>query len=59
MILMMKSGEPMPEKNEDNDLGHELKYPHDLIDAISSNAILSNVSKIKERLNILKEVAKT
>ena len=49
--------ESLPEKNEDNDLGHELKYTRDLVDAVSSNAVLSNVPQIKERLNMLKEVA--
>ena len=49
--------ESLPEKNEDNDLSHELKYTRDLVDSVSSNAVLSNVPKIKERLNMLKEVA--
>ena len=52
-----KVKESLPEKNEDNDLGHELKYTRDLVDAVSSNAVLSNVPQIKERLNMLKEVA--
>ena len=47
----------LPQKNEDNDLGHELGYTHALVDAVSSNAVLSNIPKIKERLNMLKEVA--
>ena len=47
----------LPEKNEDNDLAHELKYTRNLVDSVSSNAVLSNVPKIKERLNMLKEVA--
>ena len=42
--------------NEDNDLGHELEYTHSLLNAVSSNAVLSAVPKIKERLNMLKEV---
>ena len=34
-----------------------MKYTRDLVDSVSSNAVLSNVPKIKERLNMLKEVA--
>ena len=47
----------MPQKNEDNDLGNELEYTHALVDTVSSNAVLSNIPKIKERLNMLKEIA--
>ena len=49
--------ESLPKKNEDNDLGHELEYTRSLVNAVSSNTVLSNVPKIKERLNMLNEVA--
>ena len=52
-----KVKDSLPQKNEDNDLGNELKYTHTLVDAVSSNIVLSNIPKIKERLNMLKEVA--
>ncbi len=51
-----KMKDSLPAKNEDNDLGHELEYSHSLLNAVSSNAVLSAVPKIKERLNMLKEV---
>ena len=47
----------LPAKNEDNDLSHELEYTRSLVDAVSSDTVLSSVPKIKERLNMLKEVA--
>ena len=49
--------ESLPKKNEDNDLGHELEYTRSLVNAVSSNTVLSNVPKINERLNMLNEVA--
>ena len=52
-----KIKDSLPQKNDDNELAHELEYTHALVDVISSNTVLSNIPKIKERLNMLKEVA--
>ena len=46
----------LPEKNPDDDLEHELDYTKDLLNVVSSNQMLAEVPKIKERLNMLKEV---
>lgn len=46
----------LPLKNTDDDLEHELDYTKALLDAVGSNPSLSEVPKIKERLNMLKEV---
>ena len=46
----------LPEKNTDDNLEHELDYTKDLLDVVGSNPCLAEVPKIKERLNILKEV---
>ncbi|MDR0746196.1 MAG: IS1182 family transposase [Mediterranea sp.] len=46
----------LPVKNEDDDLEHELDYTRGLLDVISSNEMLINIPKVKERLNMLKEV---
>ena len=46
----------LPEKNTDDDLEHELDYTKDLLDVVGSNPCLAEVPKIKERLNMLKEV---
>ena len=46
----------LPAKNEDDDLEHELDYTRGLLDVISSNQMLINIPKVKERLNMLKEV---
>lgn len=45
----------LPNKNEDNDLAHELDYTKALLDTVSADIALINVPKIKERLNMLKE----
>jgi transposase len=45
----------LPDKNEDDDLKHELEYTVQLIDRIGKEEILINIPKIKERLNMLKE----
>lgn len=45
----------LPKKNEDDDLGHELDYTKSLIKAITQEDYLSNLPKVKERLNMLKE----
>lgn len=46
----------LPAKNTDDDLGYELDYTKDLLNVVSSNPALAEVPKIKERLNMLKEV---
>ena len=46
----------LPKKNTDDDLEHELDYTKDLLDVVGSNPCLAEVPKIKERLNMLKEV---
>lgn len=45
----------LPDKNEDDNLEHELDYTKALLDAVSADITLINVPKIKERLNMLKE----
>lgn len=47
--------ERMPEKNEDNDLEHELSYCGKLEKEIESDETLSLLPKVKEKLNLLKE----
>lgn len=46
----------LPNKNDDDNLEHELDYTRGLLKAVASNESLSNAPKIKERLNMLKEV---
>lgn len=46
----------LPKKNEDDNLEHELDYTHGLLKTVSSDETLSNLPKIRERLNMLKEV---
>ena len=46
----------LPKKNTDDNLEHELDYTKDLLDVVGSNPCLAEVPKIKERLNMLKEV---
>ena len=46
----------LPENNTDDDLEHELDYTKDLLNVVVSNLSLAEVPKIKERLNMLKEV---
>lgn len=48
--------ESLPEKNMDDDLEHEFDYTKELLDVVGSNPSLAEVPKIKERLNMLKEV---
>lgn len=45
----------MPEKNQDNDLEHELSYCQKLEEEIESDEALSSLPKVKEKLNLLKE----
>lgn len=45
----------LPDKNDDNDIEHELDYVRGLLRTVASNETFSNVPKIKERLNMLKE----
>ena len=45
----------IPEKNEDNDLEHELSYCSKLENEIASDEALSSLPKVKEKLNLLKE----
>jgi transposase len=45
----------MPEKNEDNDLEHELSYCGKLEKEIESDEVLRSIPKVKEKLNLLKE----
>ena len=46
----------LPAKNTIDDIEHELGYTKALIDVVGSNPSLAEVPKIKERLNMLKEV---
>lgn len=46
----------LPEKNTDDNLEHELDYTKDLLNVVCSNPVLAEVPKIKEHLNMLKEV---
>lgn len=47
--------ERMPQKNEDNDLEHELLYCDTLEKTIESDEVLRSLPKVKEKLNLLKE----
>jgi len=47
--------ESLPEKNEDNDLEHELNYSHQLVNHLKDNETLTCIPKIKEKLNLLRE----
>ena len=51
-----KVKESLPAKNEDNNLEHEMEYTRKLLESVSANEILVHVPKVKERLNMLKEV---
>lgn len=46
----------LPERNTDDELEHELDYTKELLDVAGSNPCLAEIPKIKERLNMLKEV---
>ena len=46
----------LPSKNTDDELDHELDYTKSLLDVVNSNPSLAEVPKIRERLNMLKEV---
>lgn len=46
----------LPQKNEDDDLSHELDYTKRLLDVLDGNKELTNVPVVRERLNMLKEV---
>lgn len=45
----------LPSKNKEDDLAHELDYTKDLLKLITSDASLSEVPAVKQRLNMLKE----
>ena len=45
----------LPDKNVDDDLGHELDYTKALLDVVLANERLINVPKVKEPLNMLRE----
>lgn len=51
-----KIKDSLPAKNTADDIEHELDYTKALIDVVGSNPTLAEVPKIKERLNMLKEV---
>lgn len=46
----------LPAKNTDDDIEHELDYTKSLLDVVGSNPTLAELPKVKERLNMLKEV---
>jgi hypothetical protein len=46
----------LPEKNTDDDICHELDYTRKQLDGAASRQSLAEVPKVKERLNMLKEV---
>lgn len=46
----------LPPKNTDDELEHELDYTKELLDVVGSTPTLAEVPKIKERINMLKEV---
>lgn len=46
----------LPAKNTDDDLAHELDYTKDLLDVVNTRPLLAEIPKIRERLNMLKEV---
>jgi len=46
----------LPNKNTDDDIEHELAYTKALVDVVGANPALADVPKIKERLNMLREV---
>lgn len=46
----------LPKKNADDELEHELDYTKALLDVVGSHPTLAEVPKVKERLNMLKEV---
>lgn len=46
----------LPKKNEDDELEHELDYTKSLLDIVVQKQTLVNIPKVKERLNMLKEV---
>lgn len=51
-----KIKDSLPAKNTTDDIDHELDYTKTLIDVVGSNPTLAEVPKIKERMNMLKEV---
>lgn len=46
----------LPPKNTHDEQEHELDYTKELLDVVGSNPTLAEVPKIKERINMLKEV---
>lgn len=47
--------ETLPEKNDDDNLVHELDYTKELLDIVSNNAGIAEVPAVKQRINMLKE----
>jgi len=45
-----------PIKNTDDNIEHELDYTKALLDVVGANPSLAEIPKVKERLNMLKEV---
>ena len=45
----------LPEKNDDDNLVHELDYTKELLDIVSNNAGIAEVPAVKQRINMLKE----
>lgn len=45
----------LPQKNEDDNLEHELAYCSKLIEFVSQNQVVVNYPKVKEKLNVLNE----
>jgi IS5 family transposase len=46
----------LPDKNNDDDLSHEIDYTNMLMDTLQEKEELIRIPKIKERLNMLREV---
>ena len=46
----------LPAKNTDDDIENELDYTKSLLEVVGSNPSLAELPKVKERLNMLKEV---
>lgn len=47
--------ERLPQKNEDDDLEHELSYSQCLLDVLKEEELFIQVPKVKEKLNLLRE----
>lgn len=51
-----KVKDSLPAKNADDDIAHEMDYAKSLLDVVCANPALCEVPKVKERINMLKEV---